>query len=124
MAIYDNKSCISLPSSGDLSSNQYQFVSINSSGQIALAGLGARADGVLESQPEAAGRTATVTVPNGGKVKVKAGAATTAGGAVASDASGKAVDATSGDTILGTFIDAAGAGDEVVTIVFSVGGAN
>jgi hypothetical protein len=121
MSAYDGKVCISLTSSGDLSSNQYQFVALNSSGQVALAGDGERADGILDSEPDAANKVATVAIPNGARVLVKAGAATTAGGPVASDASGKAVDATSGDSVLGTFVEAASADGDVVAILFSVG---
>lgn len=50
----------SLPAAADYSAivngvptHQYKFVVINTSGQIALAGLGVRADGILENLPKA-----------------------------------------------------------------------
>lgn len=59
--------------------------------------------------------------PNGGKVEVAAGAAVLVGALVTTDATGRAVTAATGNTVLGVALTASGAADEVITIVFSKG---
>lgn len=94
----------------DLSSNQYYFVTLASDGQIDPTGNGAQATGILQNDPAAAGRAATVAV--GGRSKVVAGTGgITVGATVASDANGAAVAAASGDVILGICREAAAAGE-------------
>lgn len=116
MAKYEAQTCITLPASADLSSNQYYFVSVASDGEIELTGDGAAAVGVLQDTPDAVGRAGAVAI--GGRVKVAAGGTVTAGGAVACDATGRAVDATSGDVILGVAIEGTTTAGAVVSIVF------
>jgi len=115
MAYYDNQKCVSFEAGSDLSSNQFQFVDVSADGQVDLSGDGAYAIGILQNEPAAAGRAAEVAI--NGKTQVKCGGTVTAGGPVASDASGQAVDATSGDVILGEAMEA-GASGEVITILF------
>lgn len=121
MSKYNNMSLVSLEAGQDLSTKQFFFVAVAADGQIDPAGAGLIAEGVLQDNPSAAGRAAVVAI--GGIVKVSAGAATTRGGPVASDANGQAVDAASGDVIMGTFLEAAGALGDIVSILFQPRGA-
>lgn len=99
----------------DLSSSQYCFVVEAADGQVDPSGDGAQADGVLQNDPSAAGQAASVAIS--GVTRVKAGAATTRGGPVASDSTGRAVNAATGDRVLGRFLEAAANADEIVTIL-------
>jgi len=100
MSYSENLKVISLPANADLSSHQYKFVTINSSGKVALAGNGARVDGVLQNKPAAADRPAEVAISGVSKVYVGT-SGVTAGNAISSDASGTANDATTGDNAAG-----------------------
>ena len=120
---------IALPA-GATSLAQFQFVEINSSGQIVTP----TATGVFALVLDEAGALATETItadmPSGGYVvgayygclstsaswcKVKTGANLTAGQAVMTDASGHAVVASGSGVVLGYAIAASNSGD-VVTI--------
>ena len=95
--------CVSVPANADLSTKQYFFVKLTNSsgvGRAAVTGDGESAIGVLQNKPDAAGETATVAFT--GVSKVSAGGTITAGQPVASDASGEAVVAATGDIVLGT----------------------
>jgi hypothetical protein len=120
MAFEENKISVTLPASGNLSASQYCFVEVNSSGQAAVAGDGAHADGILQNDPAAAGRAAEVAI--GGVVKVLCGGVVTRGGPVGSDAAGKAVNAASGDIILGTALET-GANGAIIAMLFHPRGA-
>lgn len=116
MALESALHTISLEAGQDLSANQYYFVSVAADGQVDPTGAGLHADGVLQNDPAAAGRAASVCI--GGRTKVEAGGTVTVGGPVAADASGKAVDATTGDVILGTALEAADADGDIISIIF------
>jgi hypothetical protein len=120
MALKQNAHSVTIPAGSDLSAAQFKFVEVNSSGQLALAGDGAHADGVLQDTPAAAGRAGLVDI--GGITKVKCGAAVTAGGPVASDAAGLAVNAATGDVILGTALET-GASGRIISMLFHPRGA-
>lgn len=120
MATQQNLHCITLIAGADLSAKQFFFVSVAADGQIDPTGNGAIAEGVLQNAPAAAGRAAEVAI--GGIVKVECGGTVTRGGPVASDASGNAVDAASGDIILGTALET-GADGQVIEIIFQPRGA-
>ena len=100
-----------LPAAADLSANQYFIVKVDSSGSAALAGDGQPAIGVLQNEPDAAGKAASIRFA--GISKVVAGAAVSAGAQVAPNASGKAVTAATGKNILGIAL-AAASGDGVI----------
>lgn len=100
-----------LPAAADLSANQYFIVKVDSSGSAALAGDGEPAIGVLQNEPDAAGKAASIRFA--GISKVVAGAAVSAGAQVAPNASGKAVTAATGKNILGIAL-AAASGDGVI----------
>lgn len=116
MANYDNQTCVTLEAGADLSAKQYFFVSVSADGQVDPTGDGADADGVLQNNPDAAGKAATVAVA--GVVKVSCGGVVTRGGPVASDGNGEAVSAASGDVILGTALDT-GADGAVIRMIFN-----
>lgn len=87
---------ITVPASGDLSSNQYSAMVINSTGQAVLAsGEGGDVVGVLQNKPDAANRAASIAV--GGVTKALAAGTITRGSRVTIDATGKFVAVTSGD---------------------------
>jgi len=120
MAYKENAQSVTLEAGSDLSASQFAFVSLNASAQLALTGNGAQADGVLQSAPSAAGRAAEVDI--GGITHVKCGGTVTKGGPVGSDAAGLAVDAASGDIILGTALET-GANGSVIAMLFHPRGA-
>lgn len=107
--------CITLEAGQDFSAKQFFFVSVSADGQVDPTGDGAHADGVIQNDPAAAGDAANVAI--GGVVKVICGGTVTAGGPVASDAAGEAVDATTGDIILGTALET-GADGQVISMIF------
>lgn len=78
---------------GDLSSDQFKFVTIGASGVALNVTNGGYVDGVLQNKPSAAGYAATVAT--GGVSKVKAGAVVAKGAKIMSDATGRAVTAAS-----------------------------
>lgn len=121
MAFEENKISVTLPASGDLSASQYCFVEVNSSGQAAVLGAGLAADGILQNDPNAAGRAAEVAIS--GIVRVKCGGVVTRGGPVASDSAGKAVNAATGNIILGTALET-GANGAIIAMLFHPRGAS
>lgn len=120
MARKESQTCITLEAGVDLSAKQFFFVSVSADGQIDPTGDGAHADGVLQNDPSAAGRAAEVAI--GGVVQVICGGVVTRGGPVASDTNGEAVDAATGDVILGTALET-GADGQVISMIFHPRGA-
>lgn len=117
--------CISVPASTDLSTKQFYLVKVNSSGQLALAGDGEPAIGVLQDKPNAQGKAGSVAIS--GRTLCVAGDSITAGASVKSNAAGKAVsaiaatvntsntgaasDAVVGSNVIGTALEGAVAND-------------
>lgn len=109
MSTENTLTCITFVASGDLSSYQYRFVTLNSSGQIALAVDNDRVLGILQDKPAAAGRAASVAVA--GISKCVFGGSVTKGAAVTTNFEGKAVAIdTSADYNLGISEDTGAAG--------------
>ena len=102
----------SKPAAADLSGSQFLFVWHDGNGQFALSGAGERGY-VLQNKP-AAGEAAEVKKV--GLTECVSGAAVTAGADVASDASGKGVDATTGARINGTAVTGTSGADERFTL--------
>lgn len=98
---------------GDLSSDQFKFMVVAADGQVDLAGDGVVTDGVLQNEPSAAGRAASLRLL--GVSKVHCGAAVTRGDLIASDATGRAVTAASGDYIQGRARETSAAAAEIIT---------
>ena len=108
---------VSRPASGDLSSNQYCFVKLDSNGKLALCASGDLAFGVLQDAPSAAGRAGRVCID--GVTKVVVGGSITQGATVVSDASGRAVASGSGDANTnGQSITGGGTAGDLQTIKF------
>lgn len=115
MAFENKLDCITLEAGQDLSAKQFFFVTVASDGQVDPTGDGGVAVGVLQNDPAAAGRAATIGI--NGVTKVSVGASITAGAAVASDSAGEATPAVSGDQILGIAL-AAGDDGDIIPMLF------
>lgn len=112
---------ITLPAAADLSTKQYYFVKVNTSGQAALcSGATDRPIGVLQNTPTS-GQAAEVLVVGG--TKIVSSASIDEGALIGTNASGKADGKTPGtDTTeyaVGTVILAAGADGELLTAVIN-----
>jgi hypothetical protein len=110
---------ITLVAGGDLSTKQYHFVKINSSGEAVIcSGATDRPIGVLQNNPESGEEAAIVVV---GGTKVVSSASIDEGVLIGTSAAGKAdakspgVDTT--EYAVGTVILSAGADDEILTAV-------
>lgn len=115
MATENALRCITMEAGGNMSADQYKFVSLASDGQIDLTGDGLQADGVLQDAPTAAGRAAQVAIA--GQTKIRLGATLAPGADVASSATGLAVAATSAEVILGTIVEGGDSG-EIGSMIF------
>lgn len=118
MSYSENYQSISINANTDLSTKQYYLMTVTNSsgeGRAAVCGDGALAVGVLYNTPAAAGRPATIAIS--GVVKVKTGGVITAGGFVASSASGTGVAAASGDVIFGIALETAASGDIIPVLI-------
>lgn len=110
---------VTLVAGGDLSTKQYTFVKLNSSGEaVAAAGATDIPIGVLQNKPTA-GQEAEVVVVGG--TKIVAGAAIGEGALVGTSAAGKAVALVAGtDTtkyVVGTLLTESAADGNIVTAV-------
>jgi len=117
MAFTENMQTRSYVAGSDLSAKQFRFVSLAADGAVDATGAGDAAAGVLLNDPAAAGAAG---VAYDGRVTVVCGGTVTRGGEVASDAAGEAVDATTGDAILGYALET-GADGQVITIELARG---
>lgn len=102
---------ITLEASGDLSTDQYKAVVVDSVGQLALAGAGAQAIGILQNKPDDAGSDGSVMTY--GVTKGELGGTVTAGDSVASDASGTLVTSSVDEYIVGIALEGGAAGEVV-----------
>lgn len=112
---------ITLPAGADLSTKQYYFVKVNTSGQAVLCAAATdRPIGVLQNTPES-GEEASVLVVGG--TKVVASASLDEGVLIGTTSTGKAGAKVPGtDTTnyaVGTVILAAGADNEILTAVIN-----
>lgn len=113
MAYTESNTSVTLIAGADLRTHQFKFVSVNSSGQVALTADDARAQGVLLNAPNT-GEAAEVAID--GIVKVECGGVVTRGGRVASGANGAAKNADTGSSDLGTALET-GASGRVISIL-------
>lgn len=114
MASYENMQTVSLMAGADLRTEQFGLLKIDSNGAVVLAGLGEDVDGVLVNEP-ASGRVAQVAI--NGIVKVKCGGTFAAGASLASNASGRAIVAGTGNMVFGKALEAGVAG-RVISVLF------
>lgn len=120
MATEQNTTLLSFAASGDLSASQFLLVKGHTTaGQVAVAGDGENAIGVLYEPAAAAGRA--VTVASGGIVRAYAGGTVAIGARVASDAAGKVVTAATGDYVLGVALTA-GAANAMIEVAWDKNG--
>lgn len=96
MAFEVNMQTISVPASTDLSTKQFFFGSVNSSGQVAVTGAAAAADGVIGNKPDAQGRACALASVPGQVARVQLGGTVANGALLEADANGKAVTQSSG----------------------------
>lgn len=97
---YDNGIfCQTFEAGQDLSAKQYFFVTRAADGQIDPTGAAAAADGVLQNDPDAAGKQATVATSPGTISKVVIGAAVTNNDLLEADSSGRGVTVSSGKVL-------------------------
>lgn len=120
MATENAMQTVSYVAGADLSTHQFKFVKLNSSGQIILASaLGEAVIGVLQDNP-IAGQPGQVCI--GGQCKLKMGAAVAAGTQVTTTAAAVGAVAASTQQILG-FVSEATTGAFIGSIVFQPQGA-
>lgn len=116
MAYVEQFQAVSLDSGGDLSGSVHRFAVLASDGQLDVVSVaGGDADGVLMGNPKAAGRA--VALAYAGVVKVVAGDALDPGMKIASDDQGRAVEAASGDHVLGKALSAVAEPGEMVEVL-------
>jgi hypothetical protein len=120
MATESVQTLITRPAAADLSSYQYRAVKIDSSGNVALAGEGDIAVGILQNKPAAAGRGAVVCV--GGVSKMRGGASVSPGARFSTLANGLGGAVGSGDDqALGIVLEALASGTIGTVLVQPVG---
>ncbi len=104
-----------LEASADLSANQHHMGAIDGNSEIVIAGASVAIAGVIQNKPNAQG--AATTMMRNGISKIVAGAAVPAGVAIASNASGRAVQAVSTNFVIGESITSAGADGEIISVL-------
>ncbi len=104
----------------DFSQAQHRFIDIDAAGKAVLAGAGGRVVAALENNPALDVPASLMT--SGSVAKVQASAAVALGADVASDADGKAITAVSGDFVVGTCVEAAGAPNELCSVELALRG--
>jgi hypothetical protein len=102
----------------DLSAAQFHFVALAADGEVDVAGDGVVVAGVLLNNPLVAN---AATVAWAGRVIVEAGATVTAGDAIASNATGEAITAATGDIIVG-YARESGVDGQIIAIDLINGG--
>ena len=119
MAVQESRETRTFIAGEDLSSSQFKFVTLESDGQVDLAdSAGENCMGVVINDP-ASGGEATVVVS--GKTVVTAGGTIAAGASVATDASGDAVTASTGNIVMGYALEA-GVDGQVIAVELIQGG--
>ncbi len=102
--------------SGDLSAAQHHCVNIDGNGQVAVvSGSGDDVAAILQNDPSAQVNEASLMKT--GISKVVAGAAVVVGVLVMSNASGRAITATSGQVVFGRALEAAGGDGETIPVL-------
>lgn len=106
---------ISAIAAADLSAGQYRGVKVTAAQSVNfVAGSTDKSIGILQNKPTS-GQMATVMVD--GVTKAEAGAAIAAGAVVMFNASGKVITATATNQGIGVALTAAGADQDLITVV-------
>ena len=116
MAYVENVQTITLEAGADLSSSQYHFVELTSTGATVTNASGELPIGVLQNDPDAVGKAAEVAYAGVTKV-VAGGALTRADRKVMTDAQGRAVNWVTGNHCAGVWLEAASAAGEIVPML-------
>src|SRR6266702_2725463 len=106
---------ITFEASGDLSTKQYHFVTLDSNGQIAVSTRGALSVGVLQDKPAAINRAAQVRCLLVSKILL--GGTVTKGQALVADANGAAVNASSSDNAFMGFAMEGGSSGQIIAML-------
>jgi hypothetical protein len=109
-----------LLAAADLRTHQYKFVDVDATGRAALGANGGRVVGVVQNKPNT-GESAELC--HSGISKVIAGAAVTAGDELQSDATGRAVLATTTNQRIGVALQSAGAAGALIAVLLRTRGA-
>lgn len=122
MSTDENIKSITVEAGSDLSAAQYKFVNMATDGQVDLAGTqGIDVLGVLQNDPAAAGRAATVAVS--GVSKVVAGGAINPGAKVMTSNAGVALAATGTNVVVGVHVGkVAAASGDIIPVLLKQGG--
>ncbi len=120
MAVEQGLRTVSIPASADLSASQFCFVTVNSGAQLAVAGAGVSASGVLQDKPNAAGQVGAVGIA--GITKLKIGAAVTAGDPLMSDSTGRGITATSTNYQMARALESGTAANQIITALIERNG--
>lgn len=109
---------ISLPAAADLSTHQYKAVKVDGNGRAALCGADERAVGILQNDPDAIDKMATVMVDGVSKCIMSGNIAP--GTVVASDANGKVKAPAALSNTLGVVLDNGGADNAVGSLLVQI----
>jgi Uncharacterized conserved protein (DUF2190) len=111
----------SLDAAGDLSAGQFKALVMDTNGRAALAGTkGVPIVGILQNNPGALGRSATIM--QSGITKWVASAAIVRNARVTTENDGRAVTAATGNVVHGIALEAAGAAGQVIAVLLTGGG--
>ena len=121
MAFSENKTCISLVASVDLSAKQYYFIAVDTNGQAALTGDDGNPIGVLQNKP-AAGEAATICVAGVTKVYVGTESGLGAGYNVGCNAASAAKVSDTGSFRLGVSLEDPTADGDIISMLFQKNG--
>ena len=116
---FENVESITLVATGAIP--QRRFVTINTSGRAARSAAGDDAVGIALDSASTNGDVIPVAQLDGSRMEIEAGAAVANGSLIASDATGRAIVATSGNPILGRAVVAASAAGEIIDIITARG---
>ncbi len=97
MAYEETLKTITLLAAADFSASQFLAVKVDSNGRAALAGAGDLAIGILQNDPDAIDKAATVGTE--GVTKAVLGATVAAGAEVQTDAAGKIITLAAGERV-------------------------
>lgn len=107
---HQNLDCIySLPAAADLRTHQHKLIVVNSSGLVALCGVGAHPHGKLDNVPNTSEMARIILFYPVLKLKAGTGGVTL-GAAFCSDAAGAAIAGSSGNQKVGIALETAAAG--------------
>lgn len=120
MATEEALKCITLPAAADLSAKQYRAMTVDSNGRAAVSTRGQGSAGILQNNPGALDRAATIAIA--GVSKVVLGGTVTKGQKLVSDANGALVNASSSDNnFLGIAIGSGGSGEIIAALIQPTG---